>query len=296
MAPVLGFVGLGQMGSRMAARLVRAGYRVIGYDMDAAVVKQLAADGLEAASSLGDLGAASDIVLTSLPNGAILRDALFKDGVFARSHRVSTIIDLSTIGPRAATALAADLQQRHVNWVEAPVSGGPKGAEKGSLAIMLACSLVAREIAEPILKHLGRLFYIGHGAGLAQTAKLANNMLSTAALVMTSEAMVMGAKAGLDPTVLLEIINAGSGRNSATVDKFPRSVVPRGFDYGFFTELAYKDVRLCVDEAENLGVPMIIGSQIRQMMAATNAKYGPKSDFTEVVRIYEEWADVTVGS
>ena len=107
---------------------------------------------------------------------------------------------------------------------------------------------------EPILKNFGKLFFTGEKPGLAQTAKLANNLLAAAALVVSSEAMAMGVKAGLDPKILLDIINAGSGRNSATQDKFPRSVLPGTFDFGFATGLSYKDVRLCVDEAEALGV------------------------------------------
>src|SRR5690606_6139014 len=148
----------------------------------------------------------------------------------------------------------------------------------------------------PYLANFGRVIEVGYEAGLAQTAKLANNMLSSAAVVITSEVMAMGAKAGLDPDVLLEVINAGSGRNTATADKFPRAVLTGGFDYGFATGLAYKDIRLCVDEAETLGVPMIMGSVVRQMLAATNAQYGANSDLTEVARIYEGWADVEIRS
>jgi 3-hydroxyisobutyrate dehydrogenase-like beta-hydroxyacid dehydrogenase len=205
------------------------------------------------------------------------------------------IVDLSTTGPKASIEIASAVAPLGIEWVEAPISGGPKGAENGTLAVMLCCSAPAREKATALLSHMGKVFYAGAKPGLAQTAKLANNMLSTTALVATSEVMAMAAKAGLDPRVLLEIINAGSGRNSATVDKFPRAVVTRGFNYGFATGLAYKDMRLCLDEAENLGVPMIVGAVVRQMMAATNARYGSQSDFTEVMRIYEDWTGVTVG-
>src|ERR671933_1581554 len=104
----------------------------------------------------------------------------------------------------------------------------------------------------------------------------------------------MGVKAGLDPKVLIDIINAGSGRNSATQDKFPRAIIPRTFDFGFATGLSYKDVRLCVDEAEALGVPMVVGSAVRQLLAVTNATFGPESDFTNIVRTVEQWAGVEV--
>ena len=138
------------------------------------------------------------------------------------------------------------------------------------------------------------MFHVGEGAGQAQTMKLANNLLAAAAIVVTSEAMVMGVKAGLDPKMMLDIINSGSGRNSATQDKFPRSVLPGTFDFGFATGLSYKDVRLCVDEAESLGVPMVVGAAVREMLAITNAVHGGDSDFTSICRVVEAWGGVEV--
>ena len=120
-----------------------------------------------------------------------------------------------------------------------------------------------------MLKTFGKTFYVGEKPGLAQIAKLANNLLAAAAIVLSSEAMAMGVKAGLDAKTLCDIINAGSGRNSATQDKFPKSIIPRTFDFGFATGLSYKDVRLCLDEAEALGVPMVAGAAVRQMLAIT---------------------------
>ena len=121
-----------------------------------------------------------------------------------------------------------------------------------------------------------------------------NNLLAAAALAVTSEDMVMGVKAGLDPQIMIDVINVSSGRNSAVQDKFPRAVLPRTFDFGFATGLSYKDVRLCVDEAESMGVPMVVGAAVRQMLAVTNAKFGPTSDFTSITRVVEEWAGVEV--
>ena len=168
------------------------------------------------------------------------------------------------------------------------------GAEKGTLAVMVSGPRATFETVESILKNFGRPFYVGEKPGLAQIAKLANNLLAAAALVVSSEALAMGVKAGLDPKVLVDIINAGSGRNSATQDKFPRSILPGTFDFGFATGLSYKDVRLCVDEAEALGVPMVVGAAVRQMLAITNAKFGPASDFTSIAKVVEEWAGVEI--
>ena len=111
---------------------------------------------------------------------------------------------------------------------------------------------------------------------------------------LTSEAMVMGVKAGLNPKVMLDVLNAGSGRNSASQDKFPKAVLPGTFDFGFATGLSYKDVRLCIDEAEALGVPMVCGAAVRQMLAVTNAMYGADSDFTSICKVVESWAGVEV--
>ena len=124
--------------------------------------------------------------------------------------------------------------------------------------------------------------------------KLANNLLAAAALAVTSEAMVMGVRAGLDPQVMIDVINAGSGRNSASQDKFPRAILPGTFDFGFHTGLSYKDVRLCIDEAEALGVPMVVGAAVREMLAVTQAMYGAESDFTSICRVLESWAKVEV--
>jgi 3-hydroxyisobutyrate dehydrogenase len=140
----------------------------------------------------------------------------------------------------------------------------------------------------------GKTFYLGEKAGQAQTVKLANNIMSVAAVAITSEAVVMGVKAGVDPKIMLDVINAGSGRNTASADKFPRCVLPRTFDVGFAAALAYKDVRLCVEEAEYIGVPMVVGSAVRELMSITLAVCGKDADFSDVVKVLESWAGVEV--
>jgi 3-hydroxyisobutyrate dehydrogenase-like beta-hydroxyacid dehydrogenase len=208
--------------------------------------------------------------------------------------RLKTLIDLSTTGPSVAKVVGRAAGERGVAWVDSPVSGGVAGAIKGTLAVMVSCPQATFTQIEPLLKNFGKTFYVGDKPGLAQIAKLANNLLAAAALVVSSEAMAMGVKAGLDAKVLIDIINAGSGRNSATQDKFPRSILPGTFDFGFATGLSYKDVRLCVDEAEALGVPMVAGAAVRQMLAITNAKFGADSDFTCIAKVLEEWAGVKI--
>lgn len=290
----LGFVGLGRMGGPMSGRLVDAGYKVVGYDISAEAIKAAGDRGLEIAASPTDVGAKADIVFVSLPSpDAVFAVVAGPQGVVA-GGRASTVVDVSTTGPSVAQKTAAALAEKDVAWIDCPVSGGLAGAVNGTLALMVSGPKADCEAVEDLLAIFGKTFHVGEKPGLAQVAKLANNLLAAAALVVSSEAMVMGVKAGIEPGILLDIINASTGRNSATQDKFPRSVLPGTFDFGFATGLSYKDVRLCINEAEAMGVPMIAGAVVRQILAATNAKYGADSDFTSIVKITEEWAGVEV--
>jgi 3-hydroxyisobutyrate dehydrogenase-like beta-hydroxyacid dehydrogenase len=237
-----------------------------------------------------------DTVLVSLPTPDIVQAVALSASGVAAGSKAKTFVDLSTTGPRMAAVIAAGLAEKGIAVVDAPVSGGPSGAEKGTLAIMVACPRALAERLRPTIEILGKFFFVGEKPGMGQTIKVINNLLSAAALTITSEAMVMGAKAGLDPAIMIDIINAGSGRNTATADKFPRCVLPRRFDFGFTTGLLYKDVKLCLDEAEALGVPMPVGNAVRQLLAMAKANEGPDSDITTVVRTVEGWAGVEVGA
>ena len=292
MDQVLGFVGVGRMGGPMANRLLDAGYSLVVFDTNAEAVKPLVARGAKVASSAEDVASSADLVLISLPTPPIVQSVCL--GSVLKGTRLTTLIDLSTTGPTVAGVVAKAAAERGVAWVDSPVSGGVGGATKGTLAVMVSCGKDTFPRVDPVLKTFGKTFYVGEKPGLAQIAKLANNLLAAAAIVLSSEAMAMGVKAGLDAKTLLDIINAGSGRNSATQDKFPKSVITRTFDFGFATGLSYKDVRLCLDEAEALGVPMVAGAAVRQMLAITNAKFGPDSDFTSIARVVEEWAGVEI--
>ncbi len=291
---VLGFVGLGSMGSAMAPRLASAGHSVIGFDQSAEAGKSLIEAGGEMAGSVAEVGERCDIVFLSLPTPQIVHDvALGEGGVAAGSPRI--IVDLSTTGPRMSAQIAEQLNEAGIILADAPVSGGRPGALAGTLALMVACPTPVWEEIEPLLANLGKTFHVGEEAGQGQMMKLINNIMSVSALAITSEGMALGVKAGLDPKLMLDVINVSSGRNSATVDKFPRSVLTRGFDYGFATGLSLKDVRLCLDEAEALGVPMPTGTAARTMLNFTNARYGPESDFTCMAKIAEQWAGVEIG-
>jgi 3-hydroxyisobutyrate dehydrogenase-like beta-hydroxyacid dehydrogenase len=292
---LLGFVGVGRMGGPMALRLLDAGYKLCVYDVSPEALKPFIDRGAQIATSPAEVASQAEIVLLSLPMPDVVRNVALggNDGVINGS-KVRTVIDLSTTGPGAAAQIAGLLADRSIGWVDAPVSGGVTGAKAGTLAVMVSCPKPQFEKLEPVFKVFGKVFYTGEKPGLAQSAKLANNLLAATALVATSEAMAMGVKAGLDARVLIDIINASSGRNSASQDKFPRTILPGTFDFGFATGLSYKDVRLCVDEAETMGVPMVVGAAVRQMLAVTKARFGADSDFTHVAKLLEEWAGVEI--
>jgi 3-hydroxyisobutyrate dehydrogenase-like beta-hydroxyacid dehydrogenase len=293
-APTIGFVGVGRMGGPMSQRLINAGHTLCVFDANADATAALKKAGATVASSPDDVGNSADIVFVSLPTPGIVQSVVL-DGV-GRGSRAKIIVDLSTSGPGMAGRVSAALKERGIAWIDAPVSGGIAGAKGGTLAVMASGPRASFDAVEPLLKNFGKVFYVGEKAGLAQVAKLGNNLLAAAAMVVSSEALAMGVKAGLDPKIMLDIINAGSGRNSATQDKFPRAILPRTFDFGFATGLSYKDVGLCVDEAEAMGVPTVAGAAVRQMLAITNAKFGPTSDFTSIARVVEEWAGVEIKS
>jgi len=290
----LGFVGVGNMGGPMATRLLEAGHTVHVFDANPEAVSAMKKLGAQGAASASEVASAAETVFTSLPNPQIVERVILGADGLMEGRSVKRIVDFSTIGPRTAKRVADALASEHIDYIDAPVSGGVKGAREGTLAIMVACPGAIFSDAKGILANFGKVFHLGEVPGQAQTMKLANNLLAGAAIALTSEAMVMGVKAGLDPKVMLDVLNTSTGRNSATQDKFPRSVLPGTFDFGFTTGLSYKDVSLCIDEAEALGVPMVVGATVRQMLAVTKAMYGADSDFTSMCRVIESWAGVEV--
>ena len=292
---VIGFVGVGRMGGPMAGRLMDAGHKLVVFDTQRAATTALVDRGAELGTSPQDLASRADIVLISLPTPGIVKSVVLGESGLVHGSRAKIVIDTSTTGPSTAALAARELAGRGIEWVDCPVSGGITGAANGTLAVIVSCRKPVFEVVEPILKTFGKLFFTGEKPGLAQSAKLANNLLAAAALVVTSEAMAMAVKSGVDAKVMIDIINVSSGRNSASQDKFPRAVLTRSFDFGFETGLSYKDVRLCVDEAEAMGVPMIVGGTVRQMLAVTQARFGAGSDFTSIAKVVEEWAGVEIG-
>jgi 2-hydroxy-3-oxopropionate reductase len=288
----LGFVGLGNMGRPMAGRLLEAGCSLVVYDRVPESVAALSAKGAQAATGLDDLTARAETIFLSLPTP----DVVLAVGrqIAAGPGIVKRVVDLSTTGPKAEMDLADVLSRAGIALIDSPVSGGVAGAQKGTLALMVAGPAADFAVAEPLLRSLGKVIRVAEEPGKAQVMKLINNICSAAALAITSEAMVLGAKAGLDADVMIEVLNAGSGRTSASVDKVPRFVLPRGFDFGFAISLSLKDIRLCLEEAERLGVPMLVGNAVRMLFSITQADLGPDADMTAIIRPLERWAGTEV--
>src|SRR5271165_176972 len=288
----IAFIGVGRMGSGMVARLIAAGHELTIYDPVTSALAPLAALGARVASSAADAAAASAVVMASVPGPADAREAARS---IAESPAVKVFVDLSTSGPAAAQAIAALLAARGIAAIDAPVSGGVKGAAAGKLTIMASGPARALERVRPLLEALGKVYELGGKPGLGQTVKLANNLMSAASLAIAAEALAMGVKAGVDPAAMLEVLNASSGRNSATQDKIPKHVLNRKFDFGFSNALSFKDVRLCLDEAEALGVPMVVGAAVRQMLSITHQIHGAAADCTELVKVVENWSGCRIG-
>jgi 2-hydroxy-3-oxopropionate reductase len=278
----------------MARRLLEAGYPLTVYDTQADAVQALVALGAQAADSPRAVADAATIVLVSLPKPDIVIEVGLGAQGLVHGRAVRVVVDLSTSGAQAAQRLAHGLGEHGIGAVDCPVSGGVSGATNGTLALMVSGARDACERVAPVLDALGRRFYIGEQPGLAQTMKVINNLVSVTALAVTSEALVMGAKAGLDPDVMVQVINSGSGRSNASEDKIPKYVLTRSFGFGFALGLSAKDVRLCISESEAIGAPLRIGSTVRDLLNDAEARLGPQADMTEIVRLAEQVAGVEV--
>jgi len=291
----IGFIGLGKMGMPMARRLVEAKHQLVVFDTRKEATDALVKLGAQAASSPKDVADRTETVMASLPSlQASLEVATGKDGVI-EGKKVKRFVDLSTTGSQMAVKIHDILAKKNIVQVDSPVSGGVSGAEKGTLAVMVSGPRAEFELIKDVLGVIGKVFFIGEKPGSGQTMKLANNFLSATAMVATSEAVVMGVKSGLDPAVMIDVINAGSGLNTASRDKFPRAVLPRSFDFGFATGLMVKDVRLCLDEMKSLGLSMEVAEAVGRLWETVIREMGPESDFTAAIKPIEKAAGVVVG-
>jgi 3-hydroxyisobutyrate dehydrogenase-like beta-hydroxyacid dehydrogenase len=293
----VGFIGLGQMGAPMAARLLAAGHIVTVFDPSPEAAAPLAAGGARVAPSPRAVADDAEVVFACLPSPEASRSVALdpEHGVIAGTA-VRVLVETSTIGSQVVKEIAAGLSARGIAMLDAPISGGPRYAVDGRLSAMVAGHAATFARVEPLMAAFSaKRFRVGDEPGLAQVAKLVNNVIGSVAMVATYEAVAVGVKAGLDPKVLIEVINASSGRNATTEDKFPKSILPRTFDYGARIGIIEKDGRLFRDEAAALAVPLwACGSAMDEWnwFASQGAR---DWDFTAAIKFIEGWAGVTIG-
>lgn len=291
----IGFVGLGAIGAPLARALLEAGHPLVAHDVDEARVVALDSGAVTAAASPREVAERAETVLVSLPTPKVVREVACGADGLVHGGALRFYVDLSTTGAAVAREVAAALAKRSVDVVDAPVSGGVAGANARTLAVMAAGSDEAFARVEPLLRCFGKnVFHVGTEPGQGQVAKLLNNLLSATAMAVTSEALAVGSRAGLEPETLLDVFNAGSGRNTATSDKFPMHVLPRTFGSGFRLALMAKDVELCLAEARAQRVPMLVGGLVQQLWTLAAAEGGADADHTEFVRLVEGWTGETI--
>ena len=292
----IGLIGLGNIGMHFGTRLLAAGHDLVVHDRSAAAQQRLADKGAQVAASAHDLASQVETVLLCLPMPAIVKDVATGAGNVVDGSAVRLVLDLSTTGPSVTREIATALEARGIAFVSAPVSGGTVAAEKGTLAVMPAGAQEAYQQVEPLLRVLGKnIFYLGADPTLGQTMKIINNTLYATSMVASCEALVYGVKAGLDAKTMLDVLNASSGRSFATLERIPQCVLDRGFPLRFTTELLHKDIKMCIDEAEKIGAPMLVSPAARQFLAfAITQGDGPK-DNVYPIRHFEQWAGVQFG-
>lgn len=258
MAGTIGWIGVGSMGHRMSRHLTAAGHPLVVAD---AVSTERAPEGAKIAKSNAEVAALADTIILSLPDGSV-SEAVAREIAGASPRKVKTVVDTSTIGIKAAEAVAGILSKADIAFVDAPVSGGTAGADKATLAIMMACPAETFERLKPVMKLMGRPFHVGPKPGQGQTIKLLNNFLSATALAASSEAVAFGVSQGIDMKAILDIVNASTGRNTATEDKFPRRIVNEKYDAGFTAKLQLKDIKLYLDNARAAGISSEIATTV----------------------------------
>lgn len=291
----LGFAGLGHMGSGMAKRLLKGGWDLIVFDQDAEAVELLVESGAARAISPKDLAARADVILACFPSPELLHSVMLDDDGVIHGGRARYVIDHSAAGPRASAAIAAELRKASITMVDAAVSGNPEKALDGKLMLMVSGSTESVDAMRTVLEAVSkRIIVLGDKPGLGQYMKLVYHFLSATALAASAEATILGVKAGIDPVRMLEVLNNGSGKNSATLDKIPNNVRPGTFDHGFSTDLLYTDIRRYVEEAEALEVPIWIGVSVRQQWFQSMQKSVGLADVTRVFELLEGWSNTTV--
>lgn len=288
----VGFIGCGHMGSAMAQRLVDGGFDVLVHDIDPAKVAALAAHGARPAQSVRAVASEASVILACLPSQ---QASCAVAAEIAKGGTVEVYVETSTIGQRTIQAIEALLQPGGIAVLDMPVTGGPSWAREGRLTGILSGAPSARDVAAPALNCIaGRLIVVGDHAGQGQIAKVVNNMLSLSGMMIACEAIVAGVRAGIDAERLLETINAGTGRNSATAEKFPKAILPRTFNFGGPLGLGNKDLELFLELTSAEHRSDSIGHSIAALWQRITDDVGESADLSEMVKFFEKRAGVEV--
>jgi 3-hydroxyisobutyrate dehydrogenase-like beta-hydroxyacid dehydrogenase len=277
MTETIGWIGIGSMGHRMSRHLVAAGCPLVVAD---AAGTERAPAGATVAGSNAEVATLADTAILSLPDGTA-SEAVARELAAASPRKVKTVIDTSTIGIAAARSVAGILAAAGIEFVDAPVSGGTAGADKATLAIMVACPPAAYERLKPLMSLMGRPFHVGPDPGQGQAVKLLNNFLSATALAASSEAIAFGVSQNIPMQTILDIVNVSTGRNSATDDKFPRRIMHGRYDAGFTARLQLKDIRLYLENARAAGISDDIADSVVSVWTAMDAAL-PGADICEM--------------
>lgn len=283
----LGFIGLGSMGAPLAGRFADAGHHITVYDMNPAAVEAALRRGAHAGQSAREVGDRAEIVFCCLPAPHVSESAA---GELRASSSCRVLVEMSTVG-RASMQRIIDAAGTGIEVVDSPISGGPKRVIDGTLTAIAAAPPALMERVRPLLELVAsKIFVVGTQAGQAQICKIANNAISATGLAVACEAVVMGVKAGLDPVVMIDAINACTGRNTATTDKFPKAILPRTFDFGGPISTPAKDLNLFLEEARAQHVSALTVGVSAQLWSMAADRFGASADFTVFIRMLEEWA------
>ncbi|WP_420566317.1 NAD(P)-dependent oxidoreductase [Thalassobaculum sp.] len=284
----IGFLGIGNMGRPMAGKLLDAGHELWVYDIREAAMQPLLDRQARRAASLKDLADACDTVVVSLPTLAIFRDALAE---LLTGGALKTLVNTCTVGGPFVAEVERACAEHGVTVIDAPISGGPAGAEAGTLAVMVSGDPATVARLDPVFRAWGPTVVVaGETPGAAQTMKLTNNILFAVGLVATSEAMTMAEKGGIAPEAMLQVLNNGTGKNFATTNVFPNNIVPGSFDFGATVEILMKDVNLAIQQGEALGVPMWVCQAARLVMQHGVFQGRAAQDLSRIVEIVREGA------
>ncbi|MBX5088180.1 NAD(P)-dependent oxidoreductase [Rhizobium lentis] len=278
------FIGLGAMGQPMAQHLVSAGFEVVGFDLSQDARQTLAKAGGHAAETMPDAMKGADYVITMLPNGRIVRDALLTDNACGGLRPNALVVDMSSSAPNDTRELGVELVARGLRLVDAPVSGGVKRAVSGTLTIMVGGSETDIEEAEPLLKVIGSQIFKTGPVGSGHAMKAINNFVSGAGVLAAIEAVVLGRSFGLEPHTIVDILNSSSGKNNATEVKMKQFILSETFGSGFALGLMAKDIRIAADLAKTLGLRLEALSSTANAWDAAQKELGPAEDHTRIIR------------